>query len=290
MYNKVFICHAKEDDAVAEILYDFLVLYHYDPWLDKRKLLAGQQWDVVINLALKNADFIILLLSKTSVAKRGYLQREFKIALDYYKEKLDSDIFIIPIKIDDCEVPETLKYFQWIELQNPNSYGQILAALKQQVDIYINEDKKKISLNEKTDWVKELGNIPEDKALKNRLEYYPPLNPNVVKPQYAVVSNKNNHIINLMNVDTKEVFPIWKHPKLSPYSEQIINFGLFPDVWEDGDGSVWINTLVFDVAPYNIIIDVHGAWNNGMRYSGVLHLDEDWFCSHEMAGKLKLFA
>ena len=290
MYNKVFISYAKEDGEIAEKLYDFLVLYHYDPWLDKRKLLPGQQWDDEIKLALKKTDFIILLFSKTSVAKRGYLQREFKIALAYCEEKLDSDIFIIPIKIDDCEVPEKFKEFQWIDLQNPNSYGQILAALKRQMDIYISEDNKKTSLDEKADWVKGLGNVPDDKALKNRMEYYTPLNPNVIKPQYVVVSNNQHHIINLMNVDTKEFFPIWKHPKLLPYSEQIINFGLAPDVWEDGNGIVWINTLVFDVAPYDTIIDVHGAWNNGMRYSGVLHLDEDWFCSYEMAGKLKLFS
>jgi|SRR4051794_1638276 hypothetical protein len=102
MYNKVFISYAKEDKNTAEKLYDFLTLYHYEPWLDKKKLLPGQDWNTEIRLALKRADFIVMLLSRTSVEKRGFVQREFKLALEYYEEKLDSDIYIIPCKIDDC--------------------------------------------------------------------------------------------------------------------------------------------------------------------------------------------
>ena len=138
MYSNVFISYAKEDRVSAEKLFDFLELHGYDPWLDKRKLLVGQQWDIEINRALKKADFVILLLSKISIAKRGYLQREFKIALDYSEEKLDSDIFIIPIKIDDCEIPENLKKFQWIELINSDSFGRILEALNLQRKKYVN--------------------------------------------------------------------------------------------------------------------------------------------------------
>jgi len=125
--------------------------------------------------------------------------------------------------------------------------------------------------------------------LKEGMEYCSPQKSNVYRPQYLVKSVHNHHIVELMDVDTKKVFPIWQHPKLSQYQEQIIDFGLAPYKWEDGDNVIWINTLVFDVSPYNTIIDVHGAWNEGIRYSGILHLDEDWQCLYPTAANLGLF-
>lgn len=94
MYDKVFISYAKENIEVAEHIYYMLQTKGYIPWLDKYNLKVGQQWDVEIKRALKEADFIIILLSSISVAKRGYVQREFRLALSYCEEKLDSDIYI----------------------------------------------------------------------------------------------------------------------------------------------------------------------------------------------------
>lgn len=82
-YNKVFISYAKEDIISAEKMFELLKNSGYDPWLDKKKLLPGQKWDVEINTALRKANYIILLLSNLSVVKRGYVQREFRLALDY---------------------------------------------------------------------------------------------------------------------------------------------------------------------------------------------------------------
>ncbi len=128
-HNNIFISYAKEDINYAEKLYEYLLSKNYNPWLDKKKLNVGQNWEFYIQDALHKADFIILLLSKKSVNKRGYVQREFKKALYYCEEKLESDIFIIPIKIDDCEVPMNLNKFQWVEYDN-NAFDQIVKSIE----------------------------------------------------------------------------------------------------------------------------------------------------------------
>src|SRR4051812_48260387 len=101
--RKIFISYCREDESVAVELYDFLKKSGFSPWMDKFHLLPGQDWDSAINAALKRSDFITLLLSKNSTHKRGYVQREFKLALDFCLNKLDSDILIIPVKLDECE-------------------------------------------------------------------------------------------------------------------------------------------------------------------------------------------
>lgn len=136
-YNNIFISYAKEDINYAENLYDFLHSKSYNPWLDKKKLNVGQNWEFHIQDALHKADFIILLLSTKSVNKRGYVQREFRKALEYCEYKLDSDIFVIPLKIDDCEVPMNLQKFQWIDYDN-NAFDQIEKSIEIQRKLLLN--------------------------------------------------------------------------------------------------------------------------------------------------------
>ena len=158
MPRSVFISHCHEDFQFAATLYDFLKSNHFDPWLDKRNLLPGQRWDIEINKALRNADFIILLLSTTAVQKRGYVQREFKLALDYCREKLDDDIYIIPIKIDECTIPSSLLQFQWVDYHSTDSFQQILSALKMQNEKY---DDRVLKNEDNIEVKQKSGNTPQ---------------------------------------------------------------------------------------------------------------------------------
>lgn len=137
LFRKVFISYAREYFNYADDLYTFLKDHGFDPWLDKRKLLPGANWDNKIKRALKESDFIILLLSSVSVKKRGYIQREYKSALDYREQKLDDDIYIIPVLIDDCIVPDKLTAFQWIKYDEKNAFFNILNSLDEQRIIYL---------------------------------------------------------------------------------------------------------------------------------------------------------
>lgn len=136
MFDKVFISYAKEDYEFAEKLYEYLAENNFNPWLDKKNLLPGQQWDFEIKKGLREANYVILLLSDNSVLKRGYIQREFKLALKYFEEKLEDDIYLIPVKINKCNVPESLSGFQWIEIEN-NSFESILQSLSIQQSKYL---------------------------------------------------------------------------------------------------------------------------------------------------------
>lgn len=151
MFKDVFISHAKEDINQAEELYDFLKENEYEPWLDKKKLKVGSNWDYEIKQALKKSTFVILLLSSTAVKKRGYIQKEFKYTLEYAESKLIDDIYIIPILLEKCEVPEQLKRFQWVEMNEVDFKDRILEALNYQREKYISSlPPEQVSLNDFT--------------------------------------------------------------------------------------------------------------------------------------------
>jgi hypothetical protein len=114
---KVFVSYAHEDTDSAMRLYEELCATKgVDPWLDKRKLMPGIRWKPAIRKAIREADFFIALLSKRSTAKKGFVHREMSEALEILKEFPDDQIFLIPIRLDDCKIPyEALADIQYVD-------------------------------------------------------------------------------------------------------------------------------------------------------------------------------
>ncbi len=115
----VFISYATEDYDTAKKLYDDLKQHGIVPWLDRENLLAGQNWRNEIPRVIRECDYFLLLISQHSVSRRGYIQKEQKIALDILDESSLDDIFIIPARLDQTELRhEKLKNLHWADLSD----------------------------------------------------------------------------------------------------------------------------------------------------------------------------
>jgi formylglycine-generating enzyme required for sulfatase activity len=126
---RVFLCYASADEPDAHALYQRLLANGVDAWIDKEKLLPGQNWQEEISKAIRNSDVVIVCLSENSVNKEGYVQREIRLALDIANEKLEGTIFIIPARIRNCDVPIRLSAYQWVDIFSGNGYEKLLKAL-----------------------------------------------------------------------------------------------------------------------------------------------------------------
>ncbi len=114
----LFLSYASDDyDKVLPFYYS-LKDEGFSVWMDKMNLLAGQLWDSAIRKAIRESDLFLVFLTNNSVNKRGYLQKEIRIALDLWEEKLHDDIYIMPIRLEECEIPELLKKFHCIDFLN----------------------------------------------------------------------------------------------------------------------------------------------------------------------------
>lgn len=131
--KQIFFCYAKEDSIKIEEIYDKFIDEGFYPWMDNINLLAGQNWDDEIQKAIKSSTFILIFFSKYSVSKRGYVQREFKLALKTLKEIPEDQIFIIPIRLDDCEIPDKFTQLQYCDLFKKGGYEKILISIKTQL-------------------------------------------------------------------------------------------------------------------------------------------------------------
>jgi len=127
---KVFLCHASTDKPKVRELYRYLKRRGINPWFDEEHLVGGQDWQVEIPKALATSDAIIICLTKNSVDKEGYIQREIKFALDKALEMPEGRIFLIPVKFEECDVPFTLSRYQWVDLTIESGYAKMMKALK----------------------------------------------------------------------------------------------------------------------------------------------------------------
>ena len=127
---RVFLCHASQDKPAVRKLYAELKAQSWiEPWFDEIHLLPGMDWDLEIYKALREADAIIVCLSKESIAKEGYVQKEFKRALNFAEEKPEGAIYIIPLRLDECQPPLKFQQWQWADYFQPDAHKKLLQSL-----------------------------------------------------------------------------------------------------------------------------------------------------------------
>lgn len=125
----VFLCHSSNDKQQVRKLNKRLVADNIETWLDEEKLLPGQDWEYEISKAIASSDAIVVCLSKNSVSKEGFVQKEIRFALDKAEEKPEGTIFIIPALLENCEVPQRLSRRHWVKLFEKNGYNLLMKAL-----------------------------------------------------------------------------------------------------------------------------------------------------------------
>ena len=127
---KVFLCHSRDDKPKVRELYRRLVDDGFDAWLDEEKLMPGQDWDLEIRKAVRNADVVLVCLSNGSTTKAGYVQKEIRFALDIADEQPEGAIYLIPTRLEDCSVPSRLSRWQWVDLFNFSDSGRFCGCSK----------------------------------------------------------------------------------------------------------------------------------------------------------------
>ena len=113
---QVFVAHVKEDVGHARGLCDALEEAGFNPWMDERKLLPGQNWPRAIEAAIETSDFFLACYSENSVNKKGGFQAEIRYALDCARQIPLDEIFIVPVRLTaaGCRDPSSANCNTWI--------------------------------------------------------------------------------------------------------------------------------------------------------------------------------
>jgi hypothetical protein len=127
---RIFLCHSSGDKPIVRELYKRLkVIKGIVPWLDEEDLLPGQDWQYEIRNAVRNNDIVIICLSKISINKVGYVHKEIKFALDLADEQPEGTIFLIPLRLEECNIPIRLTHLHWVNYFEDRGFNKLIKAL-----------------------------------------------------------------------------------------------------------------------------------------------------------------
>ena len=128
---RVFLSHSSGDKERVRGLYRRLCIAGFTAWFDEIDLLPGQDFDLEIDRAVKNSDIVIVCLSELATQKRGYLQKELQYVLDVAKHQPEGQIFLIPVLLEQCDVPRSMEHLHYVRLFDDNGFDKLIAALEQ---------------------------------------------------------------------------------------------------------------------------------------------------------------
>jgi hypothetical protein len=128
---QIFLLHARQDEESVRRLYQRLVKEGADVWLDQEKLLPGQDWVHEIHKAIHRSDVVIACLSKQFNKQGGYRHEELRIAVEKATSLPEGLSFLIPARLDRCDLPEPLCRWQCVDLFAPGGYKKLIQVLKE---------------------------------------------------------------------------------------------------------------------------------------------------------------
>ena len=126
----VFLCHSSGDKERVRELYRRLSDDNIRCWFDEEDLLPGQNWEYEIARAIRRSRFVLACVSRSSVTKTGYVQKELKKAIDLADEQPEGVAYLIPVRLEECEIPDRLSQWQWVDLFKDNGYERLIRGLK----------------------------------------------------------------------------------------------------------------------------------------------------------------
>jgi Response regulator containing a CheY-like receiver domain and an HTH DNA-binding domain len=127
---EIFVSYARTDVELVRGIYETLLSKNHRLWMDVYSIKGGENWFRAITKAINECEIFLAVLSNNSVSRRGVIQKELKKALDKWEGMLPDDIYIIPIRIDDCPIPDLLKHIQVLDWDNGKGESKLLEAIR----------------------------------------------------------------------------------------------------------------------------------------------------------------
>lgn len=131
---RIFLLYAHRNAKVVHRLYRRLLKTGADVWLDREKLLPGQDWQSEIRKAIYASDLVIVCLSNDFIKQGGFRHEELRIVIEKANSLPEGETFAIPARLEPCDLPELLSRWQCVDLFEPGGFKKLVNALKTYTD------------------------------------------------------------------------------------------------------------------------------------------------------------
>jgi hypothetical protein len=131
--TQLFLIYAHSDKKAVRKLYERITRNHIKVWLDEKELMPGQNWKYEIRQAILRSNIVIVCLSRQFNKQGGFRHEELQIALEKMGSVPDAEIFIIPARLEKCDLTEPLRQWQCVDLFETDGFKKLLRSIKEYV-------------------------------------------------------------------------------------------------------------------------------------------------------------
>ncbi len=126
---RIYLSYPSVAEERAVRLYDQLVSAGFEPWMDRRDLLPGDDWQRASRRVLRDADFVLALSNAPYTLENQ--NRELQYALEQLHDPNQTKpVAIIPVRLESGPVPSELTHLYWFDYFEDDE-----AAFNQLVDV-----------------------------------------------------------------------------------------------------------------------------------------------------------
>ena len=127
--RRTFISYSRTNKEFAIKLAQELKSAMFPIWLDQFDIPTGSRWDNELEKALHDCEIFLIILTPASIASEN-VKDEIGYAIDHGK-------YILPVLLEQCEVPLRLRRFQYVDFTQKN-YRDGVESAKQLLETFIN--------------------------------------------------------------------------------------------------------------------------------------------------------
>lgn len=142
--SSVFLSHNSKDKPWVRVLAQRLMSDSVVVWLDEAEINIGDSLIDKISEGIKEMRFVAAIISKNSV-ESSWVQKEISIAMS--KEIAGRKVTVLPLVIDNCELPSSLSDKLYADFTKPEkfeeSYDKLLRAIGVKKTVSSIQEQKK---------------------------------------------------------------------------------------------------------------------------------------------------
>lgn len=131
----VFLIYAHGDKEAVRRLHQRMARDGIEAWLDAQDLQPGQDWQKEIRRAILKSERVLVCLTRGFDRQPGYRHEELRIALEKAELYDDGRVFIIPVRLERCRMPDSLRHIQRVDLFETGGYKKLVRALRKDLEL-----------------------------------------------------------------------------------------------------------------------------------------------------------
>lgn len=125
-----FISYSRKDKEFALKFARELKSAGYHVWLDQLDIPTGARWDDAVERALHECEIFLIILTTASISSEN-VKDEIGYAIDHGKR-------IVPVLLEECEIPLRLRRFQYVDFSEMK-FGEGIKRAEQLLENFLSD-------------------------------------------------------------------------------------------------------------------------------------------------------